>query len=368
VCAPANKVFYYSLVFIFLLVLSACDKISLPRLGYESEQETRLPLNITYAFSNNLLQYTHSVGACGLPYSIPVGNLIAKTFMQMGLRQFQTIQAEPPVGEAKGISPDGYRIVLSLDKFGYDPVDRSGQEDRYDVFVDLQLHAVYEDSKGTPLAQSPLTYHETVRLWVPELSSQSVSCHTGQLDGLVEDAAETLAKQMVSVLPGLAPIKAGQQPGTTQAGFPAPSAQIPAAAVPPPAQPVASPTVQFRTKLVDANRNLVLEGGEALVLLIETTNVSESTIPSAYVELRGTPVLVEAFKRVAPIPVPIGSLKPGEKRTAEIRGRLGQVTEKMQGELIIGIILSEGLPPGTHTILAEIQPGPTARKPTKSTR
>ena len=361
-CAPVNKTFHYGLVVVLLFVLSACDKISIPRLGFESEQETRLPLNITYAFSNNLLQYTQTVGACGLSYSIPVGNLIAKTFMEMGLRQFQTIQAEPPVGEAQGIPPDGYRIVLSLNQFGFDPVDRSGQEDRYDVFVDLQLQAVYEDAKGTALAQSPLTYHEKVRLWVPELSSQSVSCHTGQIDETVKDAAETLAKQMATLLPGLAQIKAGQQPSTAQPGFPAPSTQVPVAAEPPPVPPVASPSVQFRTKLVDANRNLVLEGGEALVLLIETTNVSGSTIPSAYVELRGTPALVEAFKRVAPIPVPIGSLKPGEKRTAEIRGRLGQITEKIQGELIIGIIVSEGLPPGTHSIRAEIHPGPTRKK------
>ena len=113
---------------------------------------------------------------------------------------------------------------------------------------------------------------------------------------------------------------------------------------------------------MDANRNLVLEAGETIVLLIETTNVSDATIPSAYVELRGTPVLVEAFKRVAPIPVPIGSLKAGEKRTAEIRGRLGQVKETTQGELIIGIIVSEGFPPGTHSILAEIKPGPTRKK------
>ncbi|MEJ2230440.1 MAG: hypothetical protein P8X46_04575, partial [Nitrospirales bacterium] len=189
-CALVNKPFHYGLVGVLLFVLSACDKITLPRLGYESEQEPRLPLNITYAFSNNLLQYSKNVDACGLSYAIPVGNLIAKTFMQMGLKQFQTIQAEPPVGEAQGVAPDGYRIVLSLNQFGYDPVTRSGQEDRYDVFVDLKLHAVYEDAKGTALAQSPLTYHEKVRLWVPELSSQSVSCHTGQIDEMVKDAAE----------------------------------------------------------------------------------------------------------------------------------------------------------------------------------
>jgi len=134
---------------------------------------------------------------------------------------------------------------------------------------------------------------------------------------------------------------------------------------PNPASEVVSPSVQFRTKLVDANKNLILESGEALALLIETKNVSDSTIPSAYVELRGTPILVEAFKRVAPIPVPLGSLKAGETRTTEIRGRLGQITETIQGELIIGIILSEGLPPGTHSILAEIQPGPTRKKPSR---
>lgn len=48
----------------------------------------------------------------------------------------------------------------------------------------------------------------------------------------------------------------------------------------------------------------------------------------------------------------------GEKQTVEIPGCLGPVTEARQREPFIGIIPSEGLPPGTHSILAEIQPGP----------
>jgi hypothetical protein len=360
VCPLLKKNFQYVLLVVVLSFLPACDKVSIPRLTHEDKQEPRIPVTITYAFAPNLLTYTQTVGGCGLPYTIPVGEIISKTFLQVGQERFNGVRAEPPVGEAQGVSPDGYRIVLSLQQFGFDPVTRSGQEDRYDVFVDLKLNAVYEDAKGTSLAQSPLTYHQKVRLWVPELTSQSVSCHTGQIDGTVEDAAETLAKQMIGVLPQLVQLNTGQQPIVPQPGFPAPPPQIPAVGVPAP--PVASPSLQFRTKLIDANRNLVLEGGEAIILLIETTNASETPIPSAYVELRGTPTLVEAFKRVAPLPVPLGSFKAGEKRTAEIRGRLGQVTEHIQGELIIGIILSEGLPPGTHTIRTEIQPGPT-RKP-----
>ena len=102
--------------------------------------------------------------------------------------------------------------------------------------------------------------------------------------------------------------------------------------------------------------NLILESGETIVLLIETTNISDTDLPSAYVELSGTPALVNAFKRVVTLPVPLGRLKAGEKRTAEIRGRLGSISKASQGELIIGIILSEGMPPGKHTIRTEIQP------------
>lgn len=360
-CALLKKLLYYGLLGLVLFFLSACDKISLPRLGFESEPEAKLPLNITYAFPESLLQYTHTIDGCGLPYTIPVGDLVAKMFMKVGMERFNTVQAEPPMGQADGAPADGYRIVLTLNQFGFDPVTRTGQEDRYHAFVDMQMQAVYEDPQGAALAQSPLVYHKKVSLWTPALTGQSSSCSTRQLDAAVENAAEALAKDMVGVLPRLntsvqtgAPTQSASAPTETRPSKTSPSPQ--------PVHPEISPSVQFRTKLVDANRNLVLEGTEAVVLLIETTNVSTATIPSAYVELRGTPILVEAFKRVAPIPVPLGSFQPGEKRTTEIRGRLGEVSNHIQGELIIGIILSEGIPPGTHTIRTEIQPGPTSKK------
>ena len=373
-CVLLNKFFHYSLLIVVLSFvlsfLSACDKVSIPRLGFESEPEPRLPLNITYAFSNSLLQNTHTVNACGLPYSVPVGDLIAKTFMKVGMDRFQTVQAEPPVGQATGAPPDGYRIVLTLNQFIFDPVTRSGEEDRFHAFVDMQMQAVFENPQGTALAQSPLIYHQKVSLWTPELSGQSTSCSTTQFDGTVENAAEKLAKDMVSVIPRLSQASQPVSPQPSFDGQPPATTQSPASPVNPtpmttPPQPAISPSVQFRTKLIDANRNLILEGGETVILLIETTNVSGSTIPSAYVELRGTPVIVEAFKRVAPMPVPIGELKVGEKRTAEIRGRLAEVKFPLKGELIIGIILSQGLPPGAHTILTEIQPGPSPKKPSR---
>jgi hypothetical protein len=357
VCSNPKHLFTACLIGILFLICSACDKVSIPRLSFEDTSEPRLPVTVTYAFSPKLVNSTHTVDACGLPYTIPVGNIIASTFLRIGQDRFNGVQAEPPVGQAQGAPLNGYRITVDLQQFGFDPVTKTGEETRYNAFVDLSILAVYEDSGGTPLAQSPLTYHQSVSLWTPELSSQSTSCVTTQLDGAVEAAAETLAKEMASLMPSL-----GQEQVASPTGNAFPGPSIRPTAPPAPVQQVVQPSVQFRTKLVDANRNLILEAGETIVLLIETTNVSDATIPSAYVELRGTPVLVDAFKRVAPIPVPIGPLKAGEKRTAEIRGRLGQINETIQGELIIGIMVSEGLPPGTHSIRAEIKPVPARKK------
>ncbi len=344
--------FAASLIGILLLFVSACDKISLPRLGFEEKPEPRLPMTVTYAFSPKLVNYSQTANACGLPYTIPVGEIIANAFLKVGQDRFNGVQAEPPVGQAKGTILDGYRVILDLNQFGFDPVIGGGEEDRYNAIVDLSLLAIYENSGGTSLAQTPLTYHKTVTLWTPALTSQSSSCSTSPIDGAVEEAAETLAKEMASVMPRLRQ-PAESNPNqlrsfTTQTQPPVPQTH--------------SPAVQFRTKLVDANRNFVLEAGESIVLLIETTNVSDTEIQSAYVELLGTPILVEAFQRVTPLPIPLGSLKAGEKRTAEIRGRLGSISKASQGELMIGIILSEGLPPGMHSIRTEIQPGPPRKQ------
>lgn len=312
-------------------------------------------MTVTYAFSPKLVNYSQTVDACGLPYTIPVGRIITDTFLQVGQDRFNGVRAQPPVGEAQGATVDGYRVIVDLQQFGFDPVIGGGEDDRYNSIIDLNLLAVYEDSSGTALAQTPLTYHKTVNIWTPALTSQSSSCATGAIDNTVEKGAETLAKEMANVMPRLSqPTESTlNQPG----GLTRPTLT--------PLTQKLSPSVQFRTKLVDANRNLILEGGETIVLLIEATNVSETDIPSAYVELRGTPRLVEAFKRVAPVPVPLGALKAGEKRTTEIRGRLKSITKASQGVLIIGIILSEGLPPGTHSIRTEIQPSPPSKLSTR---
>ncbi len=358
---------FFRLFLPLVVLLAGCESISLPRLSFEDKPQPRLPVPVTYAFSPALATHTQTVDACGLPYSLPVGNLITQKFLEVGQERFNGVNAEPPVGQARGPQLDGYRVIVELEQFEFTPNDRSGDEDRYHAFLNIQLRTIYEDSRGTALAQSPLSYRENISLWTPEMSGQSSSCATGQIDAAIEEAAEILAKDMAGVIPRIVP--------TRPAGTPQPVRSPAAATVSPPTSTssamdsppssVTQPAVQFRTKLLDANQNLILEGGEVLRLLVETTNIGDSAIPSVYVELRGTPLLVKAFNQVTPLPVPLGKLKPGEKRTAEIRGRLPQIPKAMSGKLVIGVILSEGLPPGSHVIHTEIRPGPRKSRRTR---
>ncbi len=349
---PMNKWLHKILCLIFVATLPACDKISIPRLSFDDEPETKVPISVMYHFDPSLLQHTQVVDACGLPYTIKSGNIIAQTFTRIGQERFASV-ATQPTDPASGISPslsNDLTIDLRFVDASFEPIGRSGEEDRYHANVGLQLQAIYRDSQGNALAKTPLTYADKVNLWTPALTGQSNSCATGQFDGVIESAAETLAMDMVNVIPRLY----GQAP---EPQGPANTSPV----TPFSTQPTQSqqPSLTFRTMLQDENNNLILEGGENLVLQIETTNMSATPVRSAYVELRGSQTIIDAFSDVITLPIPIGALQPGEKKTTEVRGRMPASVEQEKGELVVSISLSQGIPPGEHTVLAAIQPATT---------
>ncbi len=353
---PQSKWLHIFFICFLTASLSACDKISIPRLSFDEKPETKIPISIIYHFDPTLSQHSKIVDACGLPYTIPSGDIITQTFLKVGQDHFVAARTQPKTTTNPAENPSNALTVdLNFIAFNFDPIGRSGEEDRYNVNVGLQLQAIYQDPQGNALAQTPLTYSETTRLWTPALSSQSSSCATGQFDAVVENAAETLALEMVNVLPQLYG-QAPQPPGTTRAEQ---SVQIPTQAI-----PVQSASLAFRTMLQDANDNLVLEGGEHLSLQIETTNRSATPLPSAYVELRGSQDIVDAFTQVTPMPISIGPLQPGETKTTEVRGKMPIEVEEKNGKLVVSISLSQGIPPGSHTILAAIQRSSSATVPT----
>ncbi|RMH36593.1 MAG: hypothetical protein D6690_05485, partial [Nitrospirae bacterium] len=309
---------------------------------------------VTYLFDPQLAQKTEQIDACGLPHTIEVGKIVTETFLDATagrVARVASMQGQPSAVPA-GLSSD-LLIYLTLTRFSLTPITRTGDEDRYHAEIQLQLQAVYRDAQGNALAQTPLDFHDHVSIWAPELSSQSVSCATGQFDGVVESAAESLAEQLLSLVPTLLGQPGAQPPATVRTPE--------APAIQPAAQPSGSPqapVLAFRTKLEDGNGNLILEGGEALVLHVEITNQGSIPVSTAFLELSGNPVLVQAFTETTRFPVQVGPLLPGESQSLEIRGLLPREVATQQAELLVTLKPAEGRAPGPHKILASLQPAP----------
>ena len=340
-------------------LLTSCNQISIPRLMFEEEPGTYLPISVVYDFDPQLKQASLDVDACGFPYTIPTGRIIEQAFLDVGQDRFASVSTQHPGEPIPAGSSNNVIVQLSLVNQAFDAVNRSGDEDRYNGVVDLHLLAVIMDSQGNGIAKAPLTHHDTIRVWVPAIGSQSSSCATGQFDQEFQDAAEILAKDLSDRMPQLF----GQPPahGTVAQTQP----QLPQTTFPPIPQTLAtaSPALSFRTLLQDGNDNLVLEGGEKLVLQVEATNRGVAPIASALVELSGTPVILEAFSQVTEGPVTIGLLQPGETKTTEVRGLMPTSSQKARGELIVSVRTPDGISAGTHRILAAIQPGKRAERP-----
>ena len=356
-----------------ILVLGCgCDKISIPRFSYDQGSQSHLSISVTYVFDPALSAKTVDVDACSLPYTLPVGKIIKETFLEEGQKQFSSVMAQPEGREAiKAAAPSNLTIHLSLQQFTFRPTTRSGEEDRYEAAVTLHLQALYQDAQGNDLAQTPLSYEKEVRVWVPALGNTSINCATGQFDAIVKQAAEALAKDMGDAIPQLygqpAPAAAARRPS-----YPPPYGQTrvptPSYPAPVPQQQVQVPSLAFRTLLKDGNDNLILEGGETIVLHLETTNTGTTSIPSASVQLSGTQDIIDAFASVTPLPIPIGPFQPGEKRTTEIRGKMPFSIQEQRGELVVTLSLPGGSSPGSHRIFAALRPGVNGEENSKGQR
>ena len=112
--------------------------------------------------------------------------------------------------------------------------------------------------------------------------------------------------------------------------------------------------------LKDGNDNLILEGGEAIVLIIEATNLGSATVTTATANVTGNATLVNAFSQMTSLPISMGAFQPGETRTTEIRGRMPRDVPGQKAELVVSLQLEDGTPIGSHRIVAPLQPGTPA--------
>ena len=321
--------------------------LTMPRIGFEEEREREpaLPVSVAYAFDASVTEAKIETQACGLPYTLNTGEIIPQAFLSVGRQRFQSVSAHKESGEAvRAALENDLTIQIGLVNHSLQEVDRMAEEDNYLVFLDMQLQAVFLDRDGTELAQTPLRFSDQMTIWAPALTSHSVSCVTGQYDIAIGNAAQALARQLASVVPELL---------TT--GSPQPPA-VASQPVPPATAPVALPSLTFRTRLKDANNNLILEAGETIVLEIEATHMGARPLMAARADLTGSDVIVKAFSTITTLPVSLGTFQPGETKTTEIRGRLPRTVSETTGELVIALTLAgRSAPVGSHRILVPLR-------------
>ena len=370
------------LLFVSILQFSGCSylpdvsmpdldfpDISLPSFGFGEEEkpkEPTIPISVAYAFDPSVTEATLEIQACDLPYTLNTGEAIVQNFLTLAQETFQSVTAYSGTGEAVRVTkPSDLVIQISMVNQAFQEVDRMADEDNYLAHLDFKLQAVFIDRSGAALGQIPLNYGGQVRVWAPTITGQSVTCTTGQYDAKINGAAAELAEQLVAVVPqvlqdgGTQTLMAqqGRQPAFTPSTPRAAPQVAPRFSAQAPARAGNRPFFTFRTMLKDGNDNLILEGGEAIVLMIEATNLGSTAINTANANVSGHETLVEAFSQMTSLPISLGTFQPGETRTTEIRGRMPVNVTAQKAEFVIALQLEDGTPIGSHRIVAPLQPG-----------
>jgi hypothetical protein len=323
----------------------AMPELNIPQIGFGEKAEAPLQVSVAYAFDPSVTQATLEVDACGLPYKINSGEIIPQAFLSIGKERFASVEAYSGSGQAVQASQQSdLTIHLQLVSQSFQPATKMAQEDTYIAFVNLQMVAIFMDSTGKQVAQTPLNYSTQASLWTPALTSSSVSCVTSSFDDEISRGAGELARQLVAVVPQVMG-KNTPQPLTAQT---TPSGQ-------PPNRAQTLPVLKFRTMLKDGNNNLILEGGEMLALQIEATNSGTQALAGVNIELEGSPTLMKAFSELTPSPISFGDFQPGETKTTEIRGRMPFQISETKGELVVTLKPSNGSIVGSHRIVTALQ-------------
>ena len=355
------------LLFVSILQFSGCSylpdvsmpDISLPSLGFgeDKPKEPAMPISVAYAFDPSVTEATLEIQACDLPYTLNTGEAIVQNFLTLGQETFQSVTAYSGTGEAVRVTkPSDLIIQISMINQSFQEADRMADEDNYLASLDFKLQAVFLDKDGAQLGQLPLNVDGQVRVWAPALTGQSVSCTTGQYDAKINGVAAELAEQLVAVVPQV--LNNEGQPLTAPRRQPAfPQAASPRLSAPASSASSNQPFLTFRTMLKDGNDNLILEGGEAIVLMIEATNLGSTAVNTANANVSGHETLVEAFSHMTSLPISLGTFQPRETRTTEIRGRMPVNVTAQKAELVVELQLEDGTPIGSHRIVAPLQPG-----------
>ena len=349
-----------------LALLTACNYLQAPRFihpAHPTEEGPVIPLSVKLVFDEPLRSATVEQMICAdVPWKGRLGDAIVQSFIETGRARLAQLTVGNPSGTAQPATTlaSEFTAFITLASASFTPTSRSGSDDtNYLAQFDVRLTATFQDTQGHRFPEAPMVYSNRVALWTPQIGGSDNQCATGQLDAAVRTAADHLANQLMGYLKQLQEKTQGEGAARRQS-------------------PDAGPSLLVLTAtLLDANNNLVLEGGEKIGVRIDVTNTGKTVLGATAVTLSGTPALIEAFTGALSRPVQIATLQPGETKSTILWGVLQAGLEGSRGELTVTVTPSGATSgtPATQTLIAAmaargapaaaapasaIRPGPTA--------
>ncbi len=334
----------FLVLFLYLIFLSGCDKVTLPRLTHKEQPVGHSPVAVNIFLEKPLRSAIIERQICDQPWQGHLGHAVAKEFLDVGREAFGEVHLIEGnnVREASSNQPSHITVQLRLIENSLGRGSQVGSENNtYAATLDIQLLALYLDANGNTVGQTPLSYRKDLNIWTPVLDSTG-TCNTFQLESELETAARTLAQQMVGVVAKATAPPPGTAGGPTLAG----------------SQPQRSDTspspLSIQATLIDGNDNVILEAGEKVGVRVDVTNGGPSPVSDAQVSLSGTSAIIDAFASSLAAPVELGPIQPGSTKSTLLWGKMPDNVTAQRGELVVTVI--SGSTSSQQTLVSAIRP------------
>jgi len=328
-----------------LALLVACNHLQAPRFMHPPEQEPVIPLSVKLVFDESVRSAIVEQTVCAnVLWKGRLGDAIVQSFSETGQARLAQLSVGDPSGTAQPatVPISDFTAFITLASASFSPTSRSGSDDdNYLAQFDVHLVATFQDVQGRRFPEAPMVYSNRVALWTPQIGGSDNQCATGQLDAAVRTAADHLADQFMGYLTQLREKTQGE--GTVGRQSPG----------------VGLSLLALKATLLDANNNLVLEGGEKIGVRIDVTNTGKATLGTTAITLSGTPALIDAFVGTLTPPIQIAALQPGETKSTVLWGTLPANAKGSRGELTVTVTPSgtaNGIP-ATQTLITAMGPG-----------
>lgn len=322
-----------------LMLMAACNYLQAPRFSSPAEQEPVIPLSVKLVFDESVRSAILEQTVCDdRLWKGRLGDAIVQSFTETGRARLTHLRVVDPSGMAQPATAPApeFTAFITLTSASFTPTSRLGADDNYLAQFDVRLVATFQDAQGYRFPDAPMVYSSRVSLYTPQMGGSTNQCEAGQLDAAMQTAVDHLASQLMGYLMQLREKTQGERTAGRQNSG------------------VGLGLLALKATLLDANSNLVLEGGERIGVRIDVTNTSKATLGATAITLSGTPALIEAFAGTLSGPMQIGNLQPGETKSTIIWGAMPTSAGGSRGELTVTVTPSSatGGAPATQTLVA----------------